>query len=70
MLIRSLIKDTLSLQGFRVYLIVRYSFGISVKIVADKRYQLHIAASHSTASNTFVCAPSFERYYTWPDSRL
>ncbi|MGD8900684.1 MAG: ISL3 family transposase [Desulfobacterales bacterium] len=39
MLIRSLIKDTLSLQGFRVELIVRYSFGISVKIVADKRYK-------------------------------
>lgn len=39
MLIKSLIKDTLSLQGFRVELIDRYSFGISVKIVPDKRYK-------------------------------
>ena len=39
MLIRSLIKDTLSLQGFRVKLIDRYNFGISVKIVPDKRYK-------------------------------
>jgi len=39
MLIKSLIKDTLSLQGFRVELIDRYSFGISVKIVPDQRYK-------------------------------
>jgi hypothetical protein len=35
MLIRSLIKDTLSLQGFRVEFIDRYNFGIGVKIVPD-----------------------------------
>ena len=39
MLIRSLIKDTLSMQGFRVELIDRYGFGISVKIVPDQRYK-------------------------------
>jgi transposase len=39
MLIRSLIKDTLSLQGFRVKLINRYNFGISIKIVPDQRYK-------------------------------
>ena len=35
MLIRSLIKDTLSMQGFRVESIDRYNFGISVTIVPD-----------------------------------
>jgi transposase len=37
--IRSLIKETLSLQGFRVEAIDRYAFGIGVKIVADLRYR-------------------------------
>ena len=39
MLIRSLIKDTLSLQGFRVEFIDRYNFGIGVNIVPDQRYK-------------------------------
>jgi transposase len=39
--IRSLIKETLSLQGFRVEAIDRYAFGIGVKIVADLRYRPH-----------------------------
>ena len=37
--IRSLIKETLSLQGFRVDSIDRYSFGINIKIVPDRRYR-------------------------------
>jgi hypothetical protein len=39
MLIRNIIKDTLSWQGFRVEIIDRYKFGIDVKIVADQRYK-------------------------------
>jgi hypothetical protein len=37
--IRSLIKETISLQGFRVDSIERCSFGISIKIVPDRRYR-------------------------------
>jgi len=37
--IKSLIKETLSLQGFRVDSIDRYSFGINIKIVPDRRYR-------------------------------
>ena len=37
--IRSLIKETISLQGFRVDSIERCCFGISIKIVPDRRYR-------------------------------
>ena len=37
--IKSLIKETLSLQGFRVDSIDRYSFGLNIKIVPDRRYR-------------------------------
>ena len=37
--IKSLIKETISLQGFRVDSIDRYSFGINIKIVPDRRYR-------------------------------
>jgi transposase len=37
--IRSLIKETLSLQGFRVNLIDRCSFGLHIKVVPDRRYR-------------------------------
>jgi transposase len=39
MLIRSIIKDTLSLQGFRVKLIDRYISSIGITIVPDQRYK-------------------------------
>lgn len=39
MLIRSLIKETLSLQGFRVDSIDRSNFGINMKIIPDRRYR-------------------------------
>ena len=39
MLIETLIKETISLQGFRIDSIDRYSFGITVKIAPDKRYR-------------------------------
>ena len=39
MLIKTLIKETLSLQGFRVELIEQFNFGISVKLVPDQRYK-------------------------------
>jgi len=38
--IKSLIKETIPLQGFRVDSIDRYSFGINVKIKPDRRYSL------------------------------
>jgi len=38
MLIKTLIKETLSLQGFRIQLVERFNFDISVKIVPDQRY--------------------------------
>ncbi len=37
--IKSLIKETLFLQGFRVDSIDRYSFGLNIKIVPDRRYR-------------------------------
>lgn len=37
--IRSLIKETISLQGFRVDSIEQCCFGISIKIVPDRRYR-------------------------------
>ena len=37
--IRSLIKETISLQGFRVDSIERCCFGIGIKIVPDRRYK-------------------------------
>ena len=39
MSLRSLIKDTIPLQGFRVYSIEKYYFGINIKIVPDRRYR-------------------------------
>ena len=36
---RSLIKDTIPLQGFRVCSIEKYYFGINIKIVPDRRYR-------------------------------
>jgi len=37
--IKSLIKETLSLQGFRVDSIDRFSFGLNIKIIPDRRYR-------------------------------
>ena len=37
--IRSLIKETLSLQGFRGDSIDRHSFGLNIKIVPHRRYR-------------------------------
>ena len=37
--LRSLIKDTIPLQGFRVCSIEKYYFGINIKIVPDRRYR-------------------------------
>ena len=37
--IKSLIKETLSLQDFRVDSIDRFSFGLNIKIVPDRRYR-------------------------------
>ena len=37
--IRSLIKETLFLQGFRIDSIDRYNFGLNIKIVPDRRYR-------------------------------
>ena len=46
--IRSLIKETISLQGFRVDSIDRYSFGINIKIVPDRRYRLRCGKCGNT----------------------
>ena len=36
--IKSLIRETISLQGFRIDSGDRFSFGISIKIVPDNRF--------------------------------
>lgn len=38
MLIKSLIRETISLQGFRIESVDRFSFGIGIKIVPDYRF--------------------------------
>ena len=37
--IKSLIKETLFLQGFRIDSIDRFSFGLNIKIIPDRRYR-------------------------------
>jgi len=39
MQIKTLIKETISLQGFRIESVIKYSFGIYIQIVADRRFK-------------------------------